>query len=154
MPPNYLVFCHPLLILPSIFPSIRVFSNEVVLHIRFSVALITTNYPHLSPTFSLRPSLSGDQKGGNQHKHLLYTRHHPWPLKLYYLFWSSQQTYEGDITMISVLYNRKLRLKNEVTFRTKNQVQITDSTIIQKQLHLSTSISWREKKKNIYICKT
>ena len=58
--------------------------------------------------------------------------------------------------MISVLYNRKLRLKNEVTFRTKNQVQITDSTIIQKQLHLSTSISWREKKKNIYIyiCKT
>ena len=53
--------------------------------------------------------------------------------------------------MISVLYNRKLRLKNEVTFRTKNQVQITDSTIIQKQLHLSTSISWREKKKKIYI---
>ena len=52
--------------------------------------------------------------------------------------------------MISVLYNRKLRLKNEVTFRTKNQVQITDSTIIQKQLHLSTSISWREKKKKIY----
>ena len=52
--------------------------------------------------------------------------------------------------MISVLYNRKLRLKNEVTFRTKNQVQITDSTTIQKQLHLSTSISWREKKK-IYI---
>ena len=54
--------------------------------------------------------------------------------------------------MISVLYNRKLRLKNEVTFRTKNQVQITDSTTIQKQLHLSTSISWREKKKKkIYI---
>ena len=53
--------------------------------------------------------------------------------------------------MISVLYNKKLRLKNEVTFRTKNQVQITDSTTIQKQLHLSTSISWREKKKNIYV---
>ena len=52
--------------------------------------------------------------------------------------------------MISVLYNRKLRLKNEVTFRTKNQVQITDSTTIQKQVHLSTSISWREKK-YIYI---
>ena len=32
---NHLVFCHPLLLLPSIFPSIRVFSNESVLHIRW-----------------------------------------------------------------------------------------------------------------------
>ena len=32
---NYLIFCHPLLLLPSIFPSIRVFSNESVLHIRW-----------------------------------------------------------------------------------------------------------------------
>ena len=30
MPSNHLIFCHPLLILPSIFPSIRVFSNESV----------------------------------------------------------------------------------------------------------------------------
>ena len=28
MPPNHLVLCHPLLLLPSIFPSLRVFSNE------------------------------------------------------------------------------------------------------------------------------
>jgi len=34
MPSNYLILCHPLLLLPSIFPSIRVFSNESVLHIR------------------------------------------------------------------------------------------------------------------------
>ena len=34
MPPNPLILCHPLLLLPSIFPSIRVFSNESVLHIR------------------------------------------------------------------------------------------------------------------------
>ena len=34
MPCNHLILCHPLLILPSIFPSIRVFSNESVLHIR------------------------------------------------------------------------------------------------------------------------
>ena len=32
-PPNHLVLCHPLLLLPSIFPSIRVFSNESVFHI-------------------------------------------------------------------------------------------------------------------------
>ena len=33
MPSNHLIFCHPLLLLPSIFPSIRVFSNEAALHI-------------------------------------------------------------------------------------------------------------------------
>ena len=32
MPSNHLILCHPLLLLPSIFPSIRVFSNESVLH--------------------------------------------------------------------------------------------------------------------------
>ena len=35
MPSNYLILCHPLLLLPSIFPSIRVFSNESVLRIRW-----------------------------------------------------------------------------------------------------------------------
>ena len=35
MPPNHLILCHPLLLLPSIFPSIRVFSNESALHIRW-----------------------------------------------------------------------------------------------------------------------
>ena len=36
MPSNHLILCHPLLLLPSIFPSIRVFSNESVLHIRWT----------------------------------------------------------------------------------------------------------------------
>ena len=35
MPSNHLVLCHPLLLLPSIFPRIRVFSNESVFHIRW-----------------------------------------------------------------------------------------------------------------------
>ena len=35
MPSNHLILCHPLLLLPSIFPSNRVFSNESVLHIRW-----------------------------------------------------------------------------------------------------------------------
>ena len=35
MPSNHLIICHPLLFLPSIFPSIRIFSNESVLHIRW-----------------------------------------------------------------------------------------------------------------------
>ena len=35
MPSNHLILCRPLLLLPSIFPSIRVFSNELTLHIRW-----------------------------------------------------------------------------------------------------------------------
>ena len=48
MPSNHLILCHPLLLLPSIFPSIRVFSNESVLHIRWP------KYWNFS--FSIRPS--------------------------------------------------------------------------------------------------
>ena len=35
MPSNHLILCCPLLLLPSVFPSIRVFSNESALHIRW-----------------------------------------------------------------------------------------------------------------------
>jgi len=48
MPSNHLILCHPLLLLPSIFPSIRVFSNESVLHIRWS--------KYWSFSFSISPS--------------------------------------------------------------------------------------------------
>ena len=48
MPSNHLILCHPLLYLPSIFPSIRVFSNESVLHIRW--------LKYWSFNFSISPS--------------------------------------------------------------------------------------------------
>ena len=48
MPANHLIFCHLLLLLPSIFPSIRVFSNESALHIRWS--------KYWSFSFSVSPS--------------------------------------------------------------------------------------------------
>ena len=35
MPSNHIIFCRPILLLPSVFPSIRVFSNESALHIRW-----------------------------------------------------------------------------------------------------------------------
>jgi len=35
MPSNHLILCHPLLLLASVFPSIRVFSNQPILHIRW-----------------------------------------------------------------------------------------------------------------------
>ena len=48
MPSNHLIFCRPLPLLPSIFPSIRVFSNESVLHIRWP--------KYWSFSFSISPS--------------------------------------------------------------------------------------------------
>ena len=48
MPSNHLILCHPLLLLPSIFPSIVVFSNESVLHIRWP--------KYWSFSFSISPS--------------------------------------------------------------------------------------------------
>ena len=48
MPSNHLILCHPLLLLPSIFPSIRVFSNESALHIRWP--------KYWSFSFSISPS--------------------------------------------------------------------------------------------------
>ena len=48
MPFNDLLLCHPLLLLPSIFPSIRVFSNELVLRIRWPM--------YWSFNFSISPS--------------------------------------------------------------------------------------------------
>ena len=48
MPSNHLILCHPLPLLPSIFPSIRVFSNESVVHIRWP--------KYWSFSFSISPS--------------------------------------------------------------------------------------------------
>ena len=48
MPSNHLILCGPLLLLPSVFPSIRVFSDESALHIRWP--------KYWSSSFSISPS--------------------------------------------------------------------------------------------------
>ena len=58
MPSNHLILCHPLLLLPSIFPNIRVFSNESVLHIKWP--------KYWSFSFSISPS--------NEHRGLISFR--------------------------------------------------------------------------------
>ena len=58
MPSNYLILCHLLLLLLSTFPSITVFSNELVLHIRWP--------DYWSFSFSIRPS--------NEHSGLISVR--------------------------------------------------------------------------------
>ena len=57
MPSNHLILCRPLLLPPSVFPSIRVFSTESVLHIRwpkywsfsFSASVLPANIPDCLP---------------------------------------------------------------------------------------------------------
>ena len=58
MPSNHLILCHPLLLLPSIFPSIRVFSNKSTLRMRWP------KYWHFS--FNISPS--------NEHPGLIFFR--------------------------------------------------------------------------------
>ena len=58
MPSNHLILCHPLLLPPSIFPSIRVFSNESALSIRWP--------KYWSFSFSISPS--------NEYSGLIYFR--------------------------------------------------------------------------------
>ena len=57
-PFNHLILCHPLLLLPSIFPSIRVFSTESTLHMRWP--------KYWSFSFSINPS--------NEHQGLIFFR--------------------------------------------------------------------------------
>ena len=64
MPSNYLILCRPLLLLPSIFASIRVFSNESVLYIRWP--------KYWSFTFNVSPS--------NEHPGLISFRMDWWDL--------------------------------------------------------------------------
>ena len=57
-PSNHLILCHPLLLSPSVFPSIRVFSNESALHIRWP--------KYWSFSFNISPS--------REHSGLIYFR--------------------------------------------------------------------------------
>ena len=56
MPPNHLILCRPLLLPPSVFPSIRIFSSESTLHIRWS--------KYWSFSFNISPS--------NEHPGLIF----------------------------------------------------------------------------------
>ena len=78
MPSNHLILCHPLLLLPSIFPSIRVFSNESVVHIRwpkyyrFRFSISSSN--EYSGLVSFRMDWVDLLAGQGTHKNLL--QHH------------------------------------------------------------------------------
>ena len=77
MPSRHLILCHPLLLLPSVFPSIRVFSNESILHIRWP--------KYWSFSFSISPS--------NEYSGLIFFR----------IDWFDRLTVQG--TLKSLLQN-------------------------------------------------
>ena len=67
MPSNHLILCHPLLLWPSIFPSIRVFSNESVLlqtHLKANFWLLFSCLFILSFPISVNGTTSHSQKPG------------------------------------------------------------------------------------------
>ena len=77
MPSNHLILCRPLLLLPSIFPSIRVFTNESALHIRwpeywsfsFNISQDSSKSPNpgLFPKPHERPVSSAERAGADTH---------------------------------------------------------------------------------------
>ena len=78
MPANHLILCHPVFLLPSIFPRIRVFSNESALHIRqpkyWSFSFIISPSNEYSGLISLRIdwfdlAVEGTLKSLLQHHH-------------------------------------------------------------------------------------
>ena len=60
MPSNHLILCRPLLLLPSVFPSIRVFSDDSALHFRWpkywSFSISPCNIWHLNLVFTVTPT--------------------------------------------------------------------------------------------------
>ena len=80
IPYNHLILCFPLLLLPSVFPSIRIFSNELALHIRWqkygSFSFIISPFNEYSGLISFRidwfdlPAVQGTLKRLLQHHNL------------------------------------------------------------------------------------
>ena len=54
MPSNHFILCHPLLLLPSIFPNIRVFSKEAVLCLKWSFSIYISPFSEHSGLISFR----------------------------------------------------------------------------------------------------
>ena len=101
-PSNHLILCHPLLLPPSIFPSIRVFSNESVLRIRwpkswhFSFSISPSNeYSGLTP-LGLTGWISLLSKGLSRAGEGALLQHHS--LKASVL-WCSSKCYESAVTI-------------------------------------------------------
>ena len=97
MPSNHLILCRPLLLLPSIFPSIRVFSDESVLHIRWP--------KYWSFSFSICPS--------NEYSGLISFRIDWFDLAVQGTLKSLLQRNSSKASVLSLLYGPPLTSKGD-----------------------------------------
>ena len=100
---NSIILCHPLLLLPSIFPSIRVFSNESVLHIRW--------LKYWSFSFSISPS--------NEHSGLISFR----------MDWLDLLAVQGTLKSLLQHHSSKASILLHSAFvivSSKSQIQVPD----------------------------
>ena len=133
MPSNHLIFCHPLLLLPSIFPNIRVFSNGLALCIRWPKCW-SFSFPKYW-SFSFHISLSSEYSGlisfridcfdllavQGTLKNLL--QHHSWKpsVLLHSAFFLVQltSTWTFVVKVISLLLNKLSRFVKAFLLRSK-----------------------------------
>ena len=114
MPSNHLILCHPLLLLPSIFPSIRVFSSESLLCIRWP--------KYWSCSFSISPS--------NEYSGLISFR-----IDCLDLFVGSKITVNWDYSMKELEQHRTLLLGRKVMTNLDSMLKSRDITLPTK-VHL------------------
>ena len=120
MPSNHLILCHPLLLLPSIIPSIRVFSSESVLHIRWP--------KYWSFSFSISPS--------NEYSGVIYLR----------MDWLNLLAVQGTLKSLFQHHSSKASLLQHSTFfivqlshhymTTEKTIALTRRTFVDKVMSL------------------
>ena len=108
MPPKHLILCRPLLLLPSVFPSIRVFSNEAVLRIRWP--------KYWSFSFNISPS--------KEHSGLISFK----------MDWLDLLAIQG--TLKSLLQHHSSKASNFHIFNTGKTIALTRWTFLGKVMSL------------------
>ena len=121
MPSNYLILCHPLLLLPSIFPSIRVFSNESVLRIRWLKCW----------SFSFSISLS------NEHQWTLISSRMDW-LDLLAVQVTFKSLLQHHSSKASILWHSAFLIvqRSQPYMTTRKTIALTRQTFVDKVMSL------------------
>ena len=128
MPSNHLILCRALLLLPSIFPSIRVFSNESVLHIRWP------NYWNFSFSISLSNEYSGLISFRMDWFDLLGV---PWPVK------RSNQALLKETNPEHILEGLMLRLKLQYLGHLMWRTDSLQNTLMLGKIEGRRRIGWQ-----------